>query len=43
MVELDGLSDRQVRISPMSTDLIDFVVDGNKLYFTSGADEGSFV
>ena len=43
VVELDGLSDRQVRISPMSTDLIDFVVDGNKLYFTSGADEGSFV
>ena len=43
-VEYDGLSDRQVRITPMSTDLRDQIVDsdGKHLYFISGADEGSF-
>lgn len=41
-VELQGLSDRQVRITPMSTDIIDAVVDpsARKLYFSSNADGG---
>ncbi|MDE6041595.1 MAG: peptidase S41 [Muribaculaceae bacterium] len=42
-VEIEGISDRQVRVSPISTDLTDFIVDGNTLYFTSAADDGSFV
>jgi len=44
-VEYDGLSDRQVRITPMSTDLRDQIVDsdGKHLYFISSADDGSFI
>lgn len=44
-VEYDGLSDRQVRITPMSTDLRDQIVDsdGKHLYFISSADNGSFI
>ena len=44
-VEYDGLSDRQVRITPMSTDLRDAIVDadGKHLYFISGADDGCFI
>ncbi|MCM1067945.1 MAG: S41 family peptidase [Muribaculaceae bacterium] len=45
VVELDGIADRQVRVTPMSTDLIDEIVtaDGKTLYFISSADEGSFL
>ncbi len=45
VVELDGISDRQVRVTPMSTDLRDAVVDaeGETLYFISGADTGTFI
>lgn len=44
LVELDGISDRQVRVTPMSTDVIDAIVDGEKtLYFISGADDGTFI
>ena len=45
VVELAGISDRQVRITPMSTDLIDAIVDGDgkTLYFISGADNGAFI
>ncbi len=41
-VELAGISDRQVRITPMSTELIDAIVDadGKSLYFLSSADGG---
>lgn len=44
-VEYDGLADRQVRVTPMSTDLRDQIVDsdGKHLYFISGADEGAFI
>lgn len=44
-VELDGISDRQVRITPMSTNISDFIVtsDGKTLYFTSSGDDGNFV
>ena len=44
-VELDGISDRQIRITPMSTDIIDAIVDadGKTLCFLSSADEGSFI
>ncbi len=44
-VELDGISDRQMRITPMSTDMQDAIVDseGKKLYFLSAADEGLFI
>ncbi len=40
-VELDGIFDRQVRLTPMSTDLRSFVLDGKgkNLYFVSGLDE----
>ncbi|MCH5221727.1 MAG: PD40 domain-containing protein [Muribaculaceae bacterium] len=45
VVELEGLSDRQMRITPMSTDLNDAIVDkdGKTLYFISSADEGAFI
>ncbi|MDE6135392.1 MAG: PDZ domain-containing protein, partial [Muribaculaceae bacterium] len=41
-VELAGISDRQMRITPMSTDLRDEMVDadGKILYFLSSADGG---
>ena len=41
-VELAGLSDRQVRITPMSLDLMDEIVtaDGKELHFISSADDG---
>ncbi len=44
-VEIDGLSQRQVRATPMSTDLVDFIVDGEgkKLHYLSHADDGVFV
>lgn len=44
-VELAGISDRQVRITPMSTDLVDGIVDadGKTLYFISNADQGTFI
>lgn len=44
-VEYDGLSDRQVRVTPLSTDLRDMITDsdGKHLYFISGADEGCFI
>lgn len=44
-VELAGISDRQVRLTPMSTDLIDAIVDadGKTLYFISSADDGAFI
>lgn len=44
-VEYEGLSDRQVRVTPMSTDLRDQIVDsdGKHLYFISHADEGVFI
>ena len=44
-VELPGISDRQVRVTPMSTDLVDFVVDsdGKTLYYISEADNGAFI
>lgn len=40
VIETEGISDRQVRITPMSTDLADAVVDGRKLHFISEADDG---
>ena len=45
VVELAGISDRQMRITPLSTDLIDAIVDKDceNLYFTSGADNGAFI
>lgn len=45
VVELDGISDRQRRLTPFSTDLHDAVVDadGETLYFISEADDGSFL
>ena len=44
-VELDGISERQLRATPMSTDLVDFIVDGDGkiLYYLTGADNGVFV
>ncbi len=44
-VEIDGLSQRRVRATPMSTDLVDFIVDGEgkKLHYLSHADDGVFV
>lgn len=44
-IELEGIGDRQVRITPMSTDLVDAIVDkdGKTLYFTSSADKGVFI
>ena len=44
-VELEGISDRQVRITPMSTDISDFIVsqDGNTLYFMSQGDNGAMI
>ena len=44
-VELDGIEHRTVRVTPMSTDLIDFAVDadGKTLYYTSEGDDGSFI
>lgn len=45
VVELEGISDRQRRLTPLSTDLYDAVVDadGETLYFISGADDGCFL
>lgn len=45
VVELDGIADRQVRLTPMSTDLVDEIMDkdGKTLYFTSMVDDGMFV
>lgn len=43
-VELDGISDRQIRITPISTDLLDAIVDKEKtLYFLSGANQGAYI
>ena len=44
-VELAGISDRQVRITPMSTELSDAVLDadGKTLYFISNAPDGAFI
>lgn len=44
-VELDGISDRQVRITPMSTDLVDAIVtsDSKTLYFVSNGADGAFI
>lgn len=44
-IELEGISDRQVRITPMSTALVAFTTDdnGRTLYFLSEAEEGSFI
>ncbi|MBD5233847.1 MAG: peptidase S41 [Bacteroidales bacterium] len=44
-VELEGLADRQVRITPMSLDLMDEIVtaDGKTLHFISSADDGVFL
>lgn len=44
-VELDNISERQLRVTPMSTELISAMVDpsGDALYFTSRADDGSFL
>jgi len=45
-VELRGISDRQVRVTPFSTDLIDFVYDpsGKALYYASTDDgKGSYI
>ena len=41
-VEIDGISDRQIRITPMSMDISDFIVtaDGNTLYFWAAGDDG---
>lgn len=41
IVELDGISDRQVRLTPVSTDLQTFVIDGKgeNLYFVSQLDD----
>lgn len=41
-VELAGLSDRQVRVTPFSTDLVDEITDnkGKTLYFLSSANDG---
>lgn len=45
VVEIDGINDRQRRLTPFSTDLHDAVVDadGETLYFISEADDGSFL
>lgn len=45
VVELDGISDRQMRITPMSTDILDAHLDNddNTLYFISSADDGCFI
>ncbi len=45
VVELAGISDRQVRVTPFSTYLIDAIVDheAKTLYFSSAADEGAFI
>ncbi len=44
-VELDGISERQVRATPMSTDLIDFIVsgDGKTLNYLTEGDGDVFV
>lgn len=44
-VELADIEDRIVRVTPMSTDLRDYVLtdDNKKLMFLSGADEGMFL
>ncbi|MDE6160837.1 MAG: peptidase S41, partial [Muribaculaceae bacterium] len=44
-VELDGIDKRIVRLTPVSTDLVDAMVtpDGETLYFTTNADEGAYL
>lgn len=44
-VVTDGIADRQVRLTPFSTDLRDAIVsaDGETLYFISEADDGCFL
>lgn len=44
-VEIDGISDRQVRLTPFSTDLRDAILsaDGETLYYITEADDGSFI
>lgn len=44
-VEYAGLDHRRVRITPLSTDLRDMIVDkdGETLYFISGADDGTYL
>lgn len=43
-VELYGISDRQVRVTPMSTDLRDAIVEGEKtLYYISTANSGAYI
>jgi C-terminal processing protease CtpA/Prc len=41
-VELDGIQDRVVRVTPRSTDLKDFIMnsDGETLYYLASADKG---
>lgn len=41
-IELDGLRDRMVRVTPMSSDLGDFIItdDGETLYFFAEFDDG---
>lgn len=43
VVELEGIRDRQVRLTPFSCDLVDGMLDGTTLRFISNADEGSFL
>lgn len=42
-VEIEGISDRQVRVTPLSTEIIDEIVsgDGKTLYFLSRSDDGA--
>lgn len=42
-VELDGIYDRIVRVTPASTDIRDAIInkDGDKLYYVSRSDDGS--
>lgn len=44
-VELEGIHDRQQRLTPFSTDLYDGILDdeGTTLYFTSSSDDGAFL
>lgn len=45
VVELEGISDRQRRLTPLSTEVMDAVIDadGETLYFISSADDGCFL
>jgi len=44
-VETDGIDKRVVRLTPMSSDLIDAIItaDGETLYYTTQADEGVYL